>query len=406
MKILHVIGQKPNSTGSGVYMSGLINGLQDMGHKQAVIAGIDIKDDKNCFSSDIIFFPVIYNSKSLPFPVLGMSDIMPYESTRYKDINKDMINIIKDEFKNKIEEAINLFKPDVVICNHLYLITAFVREIVNDIKIVGICHGTCLRQLKSIDLEREYILSNISKLDKIMVLHKEQKEEVLNLFNISDDKVSIVGSGYNEDIFYNKCYRRDNDGVNISFAGKICKSKGIKSLIKSLEKLNYDEDFITLNIAGAGSDLNQYNEILSITEKSRYNIKFLGRLSHIELAELFNKSDIFVLPSFYEGLPVVVLEALACGSEVIVSDINGVKEWMGDEINNSGNISYIKLPKMKSIGIPIKAELPYFEELLYRELDSRIKKIINKKEIITVNMEEKTWRGLTKRVHNMLYTID
>ena len=49
LRILHITGQKPNSTGSGVYMSGLIESLNKLGHEQGVIAGIDIKDDKECF---------------------------------------------------------------------------------------------------------------------------------------------------------------------------------------------------------------------------------------------------------------------------------------------------------------------------------------------------------------------
>ena len=53
MKILHITAQKPDSTGSGVYMSGLIQCLDKLGHKQAVITGIDIKDNKNSFKENI-----------------------------------------------------------------------------------------------------------------------------------------------------------------------------------------------------------------------------------------------------------------------------------------------------------------------------------------------------------------
>ena len=87
MKILHIITQKPNSTGSGIYLSGMIKGFEKIGHKQAVIAGIDVNDDVNCFPSEVSFYPVKYNCGELNFPVVGMSDSMPYESTRYKDLN-------------------------------------------------------------------------------------------------------------------------------------------------------------------------------------------------------------------------------------------------------------------------------------------------------------------------------
>ena len=64
MRVLHVITQKPNSTGSGVYMCGLINGFKELGHKQAVIAGISSNDDDNIFDKDIAFYPIKYNRKS------------------------------------------------------------------------------------------------------------------------------------------------------------------------------------------------------------------------------------------------------------------------------------------------------------------------------------------------------
>ncbi len=99
---------------------------------------------------------------------------MPYESTRYKDLNIDMINRLKYQFKVNIDKAMNDFKPELIICHHLYLLTAFVREIVKDIKVISICHGTCLRQLNTIDLEKEYIIANIRKLDLIFALHENQ----------------------------------------------------------------------------------------------------------------------------------------------------------------------------------------------------------------------------------------
>lgn len=406
MRILHIITQKPNSTGSGVYMCGMINGFEKIGYNQAVIAGLNLGDDINCFSEKIPFYPVIYNTDTVPFPVVGMSDSMPYNSTKYRDLSVEMVKKLKLAFKNNIEKAVDEFKPDLIICHHLYLLTAFVREIIKDIKIVGLCHGTCLRQLKTIDLEKDYIISNISNLDIIFALHDRQKEDIIKMFNIREDKVIVIGSGYNDNIFYDKKYKLDNRQINITFAGKICKTKGLDSLIKSISRLNYPKDSIRLNIAGTGSDLKQNEEILNTSKKCSFEIDFLGKLNQNDLCDLFNKSHIFVLPSFYEGLPVVVLEALACGTEVITTDIDGVKHWMGDNINSSGKIEYIKLPKMKRQGIPFKNELNKFEDDLHESLNTRIENILNKyKEKKHVNMDDKTWDGLSLRISKFIEVI-
>lgn len=107
MNILHIITQKPNSTGSGIYMSGMIKGFDKLGYSQGVIAGIDKEDSINCFDDNIKFYPVIYNTKEIPFDTLGMSDIMPYKSTMYKDVDEFMVKKLKNAFKIRIDKALD-----------------------------------------------------------------------------------------------------------------------------------------------------------------------------------------------------------------------------------------------------------------------------------------------------------
>ncbi|WP_304340344.1 glycosyltransferase family 4 protein [Metaclostridioides mangenotii] len=401
MNILHIITQKPNSTGSGVYLSGIVNEFEKMGHKQAVIAGIDIDDNRNCFDENIDFYPVIFNRYPLNFSVVGMSDSMPYKSTRYRDLDRLQVETVKSEFKKNIDIAVERLKPDIVICHHLYLLTSFVRSLIKDIKVVSICHGTCLRQFKTIDLEREMILEGISGLDLIFALHDEQKNDIINTFSVDKNKVVVIGSGYNDKIFYNKKYFTSNEKINISYAGKICESKGLKSLINSLDLLNYPEDFIELNFAGNGSDVKTYNEIFDMAIKSKYKVNFVGKLNQNDLAELFNRSQLFILPSFYEGLPIVALEALACGDDVILTKISGVKEWLGDTINNTKKIDYVELPAMIGQGVPKEDEVLDFEKRLAKSISSRIDLISHRDKKDELSMRDKTWDALAVRIEKI-----
>ncbi|WP_024622290.1 glycosyltransferase family 4 protein [Metaclostridioides mangenotii] len=401
MNILHIITQKPNSTGSGVYLSGIVNEFEKMGHKQAVIAGIDNDDNRNCFDGNIDFYPVIFNRYPLNFSVVGMSDSMPYKSTRYRDLDRLQVETVKSEFKKNIDIAVERLKPDIVICHHLYLLTSFVRSLIKDIKVVSICHGTCLRQFKTIDLEREMILEGISGLDLIFALHDEQKNDIINTFSVDKNKVVVIGSGYNDKIFYNKKYFTSNEKINISYAGKICESKGLKSLINSLDLLNYPEDFIELNFAGNGSDVKTYNEIFDMAIKSKYKVNFVGKLNQNDLAELFNRSQLFILPSFYEGLPIVALEALACGDDVILTKISGVKEWLGDTINNTKKIDYVELPAMIGQGVPKEDEVLDFEKRLAKSISSRIDLISHRDKKDELSMRDKTWDALAVRIEKI-----
>jgi glycosyltransferase involved in cell wall biosynthesis len=402
LNILHIITQKPNSTGSGVYLSGIVNEFEKMGYKQAVIAGIDVDDNKNCFDENIDFYPVIFNRYPLNLSVVGMSDSMPYKSTRYRDLDRLQVETVKSEFKKNIDIAVERLKPDIVICHHLYLLTSFVRSLIKDIKVVSICHGTCLRQFKTIDLEREMILEGIRGLDLIFALHDEQKNDIINTFSVDENKVVVIGSGYNDKIFYDKNFPTHNEKINISYAGKICESKGLKSLINSLDLLNYPEDFIEINFAGIGSDAKTYNEILDMAKKCKYKVNFVGKLNQYDLAELFNRSQLFILPSFYEGLPIVVLEALACGDDVILTNIFGVKEWLGDTINNTKKIDYVELPAMVGQGIPKKDEVLDFEKRLAKCISSRIDLISHRDKKDEFYMRDKTWDALAVRIEKIL----
>ena len=85
MRVLSITAQKPNSTGSGIYLTALVQQWSRMGHEQAVVAGV-YKEDQIQFPEGTVFYPVIYRTEKLPFAVAGMSDEMPYESTRYRDL--------------------------------------------------------------------------------------------------------------------------------------------------------------------------------------------------------------------------------------------------------------------------------------------------------------------------------
>ena len=156
MKILHVSAQKPEGTGSGVYLTETMHGFDALGARQAVVAGI-APDDAPVFPDGTLFRPVVYESPQLPFPVCGMSDNMPYRATRYRDMTPRMVEQFRSAFDAAIDDVLRQFEPDVVICHHLYLLTSHLAHREWQCPIVGISHNTDLRQFQTIPLEREAI---------------------------------------------------------------------------------------------------------------------------------------------------------------------------------------------------------------------------------------------------------
>lgn len=394
MRILSITAQKPNSTGSGVFLSELVKSYAAMGHEQAVIAGI-APGDAPVFPDGVRFCPVTFQTETLPFPVVGMSDEMPYLSTRYCDMTPEMVHQFETAFRKVLRELLAEWRPDVILCHHLYLLTAIVREEVTDIPVYGFCHNTDLRQMKKHGLERARIAAAIRRLDRIFVLRQDHVAEVEAVYAADPEKITPVGMGYNRQIFYEqpgaRAGREESDArvrrdapdtlpnreasgtrpLRLIYAGKLAEKKGVMSLIRSLSKLSLPKDALELVCAGGAGNEEEYRIIRELAEACPYPVSFPGRLDQKTLASYYNRSYIFVLPSFYEGIPLTVIEALACGCRVVLSDIPGVRDWL-QEFVPEADIRYVTLPKLMNQDEPVPEELPAFEERLAKAIEESI----------------------------------
>ncbi len=127
----------------------------------------------------------------------------------------------------------------------------------------------------------------------------------------------------------------------VLFVGRLAANKGVPYLMEAIQVLNRQglSDRYNYIIAGKGplydSYLKQYNYP---------NVSFLGFVSDEELTNLYQTSDLFILPTLFEGMPTVVLEAMAHGLPIIVSDVGATAELVNDEngyLIEKGNISAI-----------------------------------------------------------------
>ena len=382
MRILSITAQKPHSTGSGVYLTGLVKGFATLGHEQAVVAGV-YKEDEIHFPEGTRVYPVYYRTESLPFPIAGMSDEMPYESTIYSQMTEDMVDAFRQAFLEKTREAVECFRPDLILCHHLYLLTALVREAFPQYKTAAICHGTGLRQIKKNSLERDYILAHIKELHKVFCLHREQREEISRVYGVPGERLEVIGSGFDDSIFRYMPVKKEDGVKRLIYAGKLSEKKGVMSLLRSLvclEQLQRQWEQgemqqrletgqppepvkIEVWLAGGYGNQLEYETIKKLAEQSPYPVKFLGRLDQPQLAKRMNQADVFVLPSFYEGLPLVVIEALACGLQVVCTDLPGVRPWLEENIGTCP-VKFVPLPAIMNADEPVEQELPQFERRL------------------------------------------
>ncbi len=404
MKILHALAQRPGRTGSGVFLQQLFKAGYDKGYEQAVLAGVPINEqDADIDNLDIKnYYPVLFETKELPFSVVGMSDIMPYQSTIYSQVTQQMYEAYEKEFKKVITKAVEEFQPDVVICNHIWLLSTYIKDLYPNLKTLVLCHGTDLRQLERAEQFIPIVKQKVPKNDYIFALNSVQADEIRKQYDVKYEQVIVSGSGYNPKMFY-PIKKAKNKKIRIAYIGKICYAKGVQNLINAIDyTINYKN--IELNLIGKGNAIESDNIIKSIDSK-KTEIHYLGALPQDELEQLLKTSDIFILPSFFEGLPLVVIEALASGAKVICTDLPGLDNFLGEKLKQLDAIRYVDMPRLKDVDVPFEEDIESFEQELITKIDEVSYEIINNKEYkideVIENLKDKTWTGLFNRLEKM-----
>lgn len=126
---------------------------------------------------------------------------------------------------------------------------------------------------------------------------------------------------------------KDNNVIKFGFVSRLSKQKGIPYLIKAIGKLNNLESYsnkFTLDIVGTGD---QEEELKALVNELNLNqiIKFHGFVTNIP--EVLSTIDVVVLPSLFEGFPMIVLESMCSSTPLIASHVNGIPEVLEHKKN-------------------------------------------------------------------------
>jgi len=175
----------------------------------------------------------------------------------------------------------------------------------------------------------------LSRAEAILTKTQEMKRRIENLVGAGKKKIYVVYNGVDIDLFnadkYSK-YRRVTGKKRILFVGGLRKIKGVKYLIMAMGHVLKKTTDVELTIVGDGPQLGFLKRLVQSLNIQGY-IRFVGRVEHEEIPMYMIRSDIFVLPSLYEGLPNVIIEALAMGLPVIATRVGGVPEIIQDGVN-------------------------------------------------------------------------
>jgi glycosyltransferase involved in cell wall biosynthesis len=111
-------------------------------------------------------------------------------------------------------------------------------------------------------------------------------------------------------------------------------------------------------------------------DRKDISLDFLGLLSQQELAEVFRSAHLLVLPSFYEGLPLVVVEALASGCRVVTTDLPSLDSWLPERLHAEGVVERVPLPRLRDVDEPYPEDIPVFVDRMARAIERQMHRIV------------------------------
>ena len=277
MNILYLLSQLPESTGSGIYTRALIGQASRAGHHCSLVAACYAEQfaDVSKLSADAIHL-VAFGREPLTFPIPGMSDVMPYRSSRFIDLDPCQLEVYEHSFTQAVRKAVEKTKPDIIHSNHLWIMSALVRKLYPEIPMVVSCHGTDLRQFRNCPHLQENLLRYLPDVSGIFAFTRSQKE-IVELFGVDDRKIHVVTNGFDPEIFY-PAPKPPAPPFMLLYAGKLSQSKGVCLLIESLNHEELRRLPLHLYLAGSGSGPDA-DQCRAIARKLPGKVTFCGALA-------------------------------------------------------------------------------------------------------------------------------
>ena len=162
---------------------------------------------------------------------------------------------------------------------------------------------------------------------RVVVFSEAQSQLVQQKYQVREDRVSIIPNGVREDFFY-KGTRTLHARPRILFVGRLSPQKNVIQLLQALVGVSERFEVFIVGDGELRPELEQFAKDMELK-----NVHFTGRADGKEVVNFYAQSDIFVLPSLHEGMPLVLLEAMAMGLLPVVTDVPGSREIITDNKN-------------------------------------------------------------------------
>jgi len=323
--------------GQNVYVAELSKALASKGYKVDVYTRKD-----NAAINDVVnWLPDVrvINVKAGPEHFIEKEKLLYYMD----EFTSNMLSFIKQKKLNYNLIHANFFMSGLVASNIKkqtgipYIITF------HALGLVRLAHQ---KEMDKFPVERFDIEKMIVKdADAIIAECPQDRLDLINYYNAERSKITIVPCGFNPREFYQidkKIARTklglDHDEIILLQLGRMVPRKGVETVIRSISKINTSIKNIRLLVVGGESD--EPDEVITpeigrlkkiaAEENVSAQVTFTGRRNRNVLRYFYAASDMFITTPWYEPFGITPLEAMACGTPVIGSNVGGIKYSVKD----------------------------------------------------------------------------
>jgi glycosyltransferase involved in cell wall biosynthesis len=284
------------------------------------------KPGKKISSENLYVHPI----PCMPLPRLTLGEYISYSLNTARHIKRYNLDLIHGHSMYSVGYSLNKNLPYVATLHGTQL---------NEFK-QSLQYGTSLNHIitdfTSMLMERY----TAKKADKIIVVSNENRRDVIEQYKVPENKIATIPNGVNVNDFKPSTCK----SKTIIFVGRLHERKGIDKLLQSFSKVVSEEPEARLKIVGYGEDESRLKDLAKRLNLKSRNLEFAGFVADSELHELYTSSSIFVLPSYYEGFGIVLIEAMSAGLPLVSVRTGGATEVI-EEGENGFLVDYDNMHK-------------------------------------------------------------
>jgi glycosyltransferase involved in cell wall biosynthesis len=173
--------------------------------------------------------------------------------------------------------------------------------------------------------------SEIFRISKSVTTVSLSVAKELKQYGLDSDRITVVGNGVDEKLFSPSRNRKPVEEY-VLYTGVLRARKGLFDLIECAKRVCETRPYTRFLICGNGPFFPRLQEkVLKLGLQER--ILFLGHVTREKLVQLYQNATVHVVPSHYEGLPTVLLEAMSSGIPVVATNVGGNSEVISSGVN-------------------------------------------------------------------------